>query len=184
MSLSTISNIRVHGENLPWVMTPVLMILGLVCTLQATLLFFPRQESLPAPPVSAALAPVIVTETVKECAPVFAIGFEHGNSTGDRAVNYYQTLAQWMNNHPEALLIIQGFSDSSGDEFTNMALSHRRAESVKESLERAGLTNMNISVQAFGEYSPLPGDHQPAANQRRVTLQVAGFSPCTTKDRP
>ncbi len=188
------------GQNLPWILIPILVILGFSSMLQATLLFSPGLEQSPVEATQAlqpkaqkpktipeSVVPVAVVVAQKasvECVPVFSVLFGHGKAEVAAPKIQCRRLVDWLNLHPRADLVIRGYADSTGSAFANMEISHRRAEFVKSILVDAGLQNGNISVQAFGEYSQLAGINQASSNQRRVTLTVPGFPDCRTKDQP
>lgn len=190
MSEETAGSWAVKGENLPWVLIPLFLIAGLAGALRASTLLFPAaQKTESSLPVAEPVAPVektvaAVTAEPQECAPVFSVHFRYAQAAGDVDPGQYRRLVQWLNDHPRTRLLIQGYADSTGNEFANMALSHQRAEFVKNTLLAAGLKNTNISLQAYGEYAPLSGSGLNSADQRRVTLEVPGFSNCSKKDIP
>ncbi len=76
----------------------------------------------------------------------------------------------------KATILIQGHTDSDGDEISNMVLSENRCNSVKERLlEIFGTTSKyNFEVKAFGESKPrFPNDSEENKQQnRRVEITV------------
>ena len=69
---------------------------------------------------------------------------------------------------PAAMFAI-GYSDPSGDEFSNIILSARRALAVKRALMARGVPGNLLFIRAFGE-SDLADDQQPLARQNRRVL--------------
>ncbi len=51
---------------------------------------------------------------------------------------------QWLKSHPSVRIRLSGFTDPRGDIVYNLALSHRRAESVKRELVRMGIAENRI----------------------------------------
>ncbi len=79
-------------------------------------------------------------------------------------------------------VLIEGHTDSKGSEEYNLALSQRRADSVKAWLiEKGGLSGTNIMTKGYGESKPVApnthpdGSDNPAgrAKNRRVEIYVS-----------
>jgi len=63
--------------------------------------------------------------------------------------------AQWLKSHPDVRIRISGYTDSRGDIVYNLALSHRRAESVKQELVRMGIAENRIEyATGWGKLYP------------------------------
>src|SRR5271167_2493605 len=52
--------------------------------------------------------------------------------------------ADWLKQHPDAHFWIQGYADIRGDIFYNLVLSYRRAQFVKTSLTKRGVSDAQI----------------------------------------
>lgn len=68
-------------------------------------------------------------------------------------------------------VLIEGHTDSTGDEAYNMGLGQRRADSVKKYMTEMGIDAGRISTQSFGETQPaVPNDTKAnrALNRRAV----------------
>jgi len=63
--------------------------------------------------------------------------------------------AQWLKEHPEVHLLIEGHCDERGTEEYNLALGERRANSAKEFLVNLGIDPKRISIISYGEERPL-----------------------------
>ncbi len=63
--------------------------------------------------------------------------------------------AQWLKEHPEVHLLIEGHCDERGTEEYNLALGERRANSAKEFLVSLGIDPKRISVISYGEERPV-----------------------------
>ena len=63
--------------------------------------------------------------------------------------------AQWLKSHPDVRIRLSGFTDPRGDIVYNLALSHRRAESVKRELVRMGIAENRIEyATGWGKLYP------------------------------
>ncbi|AMM41018.1 peptidoglycan-associated lipoprotein [Candidatus Desulfofervidus auxilii] len=63
--------------------------------------------------------------------------------------------AQWLKEHPEVHLLIEGHCDERGTEEYNLALGERRANSAKEFLVSLGIDPKRISIISYGEERPV-----------------------------
>lgn len=79
-----------------------------------------------------------------------------------------QALAQDENRN----ILVQGFTDSTGSEELNLALSQRRAEAVRQFLVSKGVPPERVQAQGFGEAQPIAPNKSPEgrANNRRVEI--------------
>ena len=95
-------------------------------------------------------------------------------STIQQAANAYKTTGS-------ARVTATGHTDKSGPENYNMALSLRRANTVKDSLVRNGVPASAISVIGKGESQPLvqTADGVREPQNRRVEIVIAGGQTAT-----
>ena len=84
-------------------------------------------------------------------------------------------ISQVLNEYPQTNLLISGHTDSSGTEAHNLALSERRAESVKNALIQQGVSAMRITTIGHGETQPVASNDTPEGRQlnRRVVVTIA-----------
>ena len=112
------------------------------------------------------------------------------NSTAIRSEYQDQlnALAKFLKNTPESYVVIEGFTDSTGDPKYNLALSQRRAESVKNYLMQteifsAAEANINAVAEQrlvtlwYGKDLPVASNDTAEGRQlnRRVRLTVGGI---------
>ena len=103
--------------------------------------------------------------------------FETGStSLTPRSRQQLVDVARILNAYPNAHVQIAGFTDNTGDEAANMALSRGRAESVMNALRENGAAAANLSAQGFGSQNPVATNatEEGRARNRRVTLTVTG----------
>ena len=93
----------------------------------------------------------------------------------DKAVikpNFYQPLgsiAQTLQQYPETVVHVYGFTDGSGSPQHNMQLSQRRAQSVAQYLAQQGINSQRFVVQGYGEqYASAENNPQ----DRRVAIYI------------
>jgi len=78
--------------------------------------------------------------------------------------------------YPTTRVVIAGYTDNTGDESANLALSRGRAEAVMDALRNEGVPAVNLQAQGFGSQNPIADNSTEAgrARNRRVTLNVTG----------
>ena len=81
-------------------------------------------------------------------------------------------VTEFLNNNPDVVVTVEGFTDSVGSEAYNMGLSKQRAESVKSALTDQGIDDKRLTTKAMGEAFPVATNDTPAGRQenRRVEL--------------
>lgn len=86
-----------------------------------------------------------------------------------------ESIAQYMQQHPQAELILEGDADSSGSESYNLSLSKQRAEAVEKLIEQEyGIAKNRFTIKALGESNPI-ADNETAAGRienRRVDIRL------------
>ncbi len=80
-----------------------------------------------------------------------------------------------LNKYPRTLLDVDGHTDSVGDEFSNQALSERRAVSVARYLNSRQVDSRRLRIIGFGETRPIADNASDAgrAANRRVEVRIA-----------
>jgi OOP family OmpA-OmpF porin len=130
----------------------------------------------PAPSASAA--------TVHDCPPLFPISFDLNNIHPQFHGPALPALISWLVEHPETTLVVDGHADSLGTAAANFELSRRRADEVVRRFLVAGLARRRISRRAFGQYTPIVGESELSARNRRVGLSVQGTYDCPSLETP
>jgi outer membrane protein OmpA-like peptidoglycan-associated protein len=85
-------------------------------------------------------------------------------------------LAQFLNQHPERRIEIDGFTDSVGPDDYNQDLSQRRADAVKAALLSRGIDASRITTQGYGKSFPVATNNDSGGRQlnRRVEVVIGG----------
>ncbi|HUQ65712.1 MAG TPA: OmpA family protein [Flavitalea sp.] len=84
-------------------------------------------------------------------------------------------VVQLLTAHPAIKLNIEGYTDSTGKEETNLKLSRLRAESVKKYLMDHGVDASRLSAYGYGSAKPLVSNEtiEGRRRNRRVELKLA-----------
>lgn len=88
------------------------------------------------------------------------------------ASNRLQPLATYLRAHPQATATIQGFTDSTGSPQTNLTLSQRRAEAVRDFLVGEGIDPGRIAALGKGEDFPIASNTTPVGRQQNRRVEV------------
>jgi len=101
----------------------------------------------------------------------FATGSATLTADGERELRWF---VGKMQPYPQAMILVQGFADSTGAEGTNQQLSENRAVSVKDYLVAQGIAGARVVAQAFGTGSPAASNVSAKGRRdnRRVEVTV------------
>jgi outer membrane protein OmpA-like peptidoglycan-associated protein len=104
---------------------------------------------------------------------MFDTGRSELKSGGMRKI---EQLAQFLTEHPERRVQIDGFTDSVGSEAYNEELSQRRADAVKAALVRQNIDAARISTEGYGKAYPVASNNDSGGRQlnRRVEVVIGG----------
>ena len=142
-----------------WVLLTIVILAFSVLLPAADML---RQDNTPASPQAQE-----ITQNVKEVYFPFNIY----SRVIDASV--LQADANYLRQHPDAHLWIQGYADIRGDIFYNLVLSYRRAQFVKDQLVKNGVSESQIGfATGWGKLYPVcqSDDDSCYQQQRRVDL--------------
>lgn len=86
-----------------------------------------------------------------------------------------QKLADFLNQFPQHKVLIEGYTDSTGNSIKNQALSEQRANAVRAALIDRGISSDRIVTRGYGERFPI-ADNSTGANRqlnRRVEIVLS-----------
>ncbi len=137
-------------------------------------------EAQPAEPVATATAPAgadLCEAALADFSRRNGILFQSGAaimSTDSEAA--LDELAGYLATCPEALVHVEGHTDSDGDETLNLALSVARAEAVVAALIERGVAPRRLYALGFGEASPIASNDTADGKRqnRRIVVKLAG----------
>jgi outer membrane protein OmpA-like peptidoglycan-associated protein len=87
-------------------------------------------------------------------------------------------VAKVLSQYPQTTITVAGHTDSTGTEESNLKLSQRRAEAVKNALVGMGVNSARMTTIGFGESKPIADNTSTAGKQlnRRVEIRIVGQS--------
>jgi outer membrane protein OmpA-like peptidoglycan-associated protein len=89
-----------------------------------------------------------------------------------------QALGKFLRAHPQADVLLEGFTDATGSEDYNLHLSRRRAFRVAQYLmDEFQIPRERIVIQWYGMINPIADNDTPErrARNRRVEVEVVGL---------
>jgi outer membrane protein OmpA-like peptidoglycan-associated protein len=101
--------------------------------------------------------------------------FETGSATlSPGAGRNLDRLVQFLADHPDRLVQIDGFTDSIGTDAFNQDLSQRRADAVRRDLSSRGISPARIATQGYGKAYPVASNSESSGRQlnRRVEVVI------------
>ncbi|MDP1931235.1 MAG: OmpA family protein [Gammaproteobacteria bacterium] len=99
--------------------------------------------------------------------------FETGNSElRGGTPNNLDKLAAFLNEFPDRTVVIEGHTDSVGDDTSNQNLSQRRADSVKNYLIMQRVVGSRMTAFGLGEGSPIADNASPTGRQQNRRVEV------------
>ena len=83
-------------------------------------------------------------------------------------------IAKVLTQYPESKILVNGYTDSTGGDAHNQALSERRASSVASYLSAQGVSYNRIIVTGYGKSNPIATNSTEAGKQanRRVEVKI------------
>ena len=104
---------------------------------------------------------------------LFDTGKSELNSGASRKLDQ---LAQFLSEHKDRRVQIDGFTDSVGSDSYNRELSQRRANAVKNALLTRGIDSTRINTEGYGKAFPVASNAESSGRQlnRRVEVVIGG----------
>jgi outer membrane protein OmpA-like peptidoglycan-associated protein len=86
-----------------------------------------------------------------------------------------QKVADVLMQEPQSVVLVEGFTDSTGTSQHNLELSQRRAESVRSALIGLGVPSGKIGTRGYGEAYPVASNADAGSRQlnRRVEIVLS-----------
>jgi outer membrane protein OmpA-like peptidoglycan-associated protein len=103
------------------------------------------------------------------------INFEFGKAElMPAAMQTIDPLVERLRKNPERNLLIEGFTDSIGNDQYNMKLSLQRANAVRDALTARGISAGRITTKGYGKQFPVESNDTPEGRQmnRRVEIII------------
>ena len=93
-------------------------------------------------------------------------------SLQEESFDQLNTVARWLQEHPEFTVTIQGHTDDVGKDAYNFDLSSRRAQAVVDFLESAGVPSTRLHAVGMGETQPIVPNISEENRQRNRRVEM------------
>ncbi|MCC5809220.1 MAG: OmpA family protein [Ectothiorhodospiraceae bacterium] len=100
---------------------------------------------------------------------LFATGSAELQRGADENLN---RLVEFLLQHPERAVLIEGHTDSVGSAESNQRLSQRRADSVRSELIRRGVPSGRLSSSGMGEDRPVASNDSASGRQQNRRVEI------------
>lgn len=97
------------------------------------------------------------------------------------AADHLTKLATFLKKHQERSAIIEGHTDSVGSENSNLALSQRRANSVKSFLVNNDVDTGRLETSGMGESTPIASNDSATGRQQNRRVEVIISNPVVSR---
>ena len=87
-----------------------------------------------------------------------------------------QELAEVLQKYEDTNVLIEGHTDSTGDEDYNQSLSEKRAASVQDYLISLGMDYSRLNIAGYGESQPVADNSTAAGRQANRRVEVAIYA--------
>ncbi len=84
-----------------------------------------------------------------------------------------QELADLLQKYDETEVLVQGHTDSTGEEQYNLELSNNRAKSVQAYLVMQGVSNSRLVTMGLGETEPVASNANASGRQQNRRVEIA-----------
>jgi len=81
-------------------------------------------------------------------------------------------LVDVLENNPKRNILIEGFTDSVGNEQYNLKLSLQRANAVRDAITAKGISAGRITTKGYGEQFPIDSNATPAGRQKNRRVEI------------
>ena len=80
--------------------------------------------------------------------------------------------AEYLQNNPNRIAIVEGHTDHTGDKSYNQLLSDARSDSVRQQLLRFGVAENRIQAKGYGETQPVATNQTPDGRQANRRVEI------------
>jgi len=87
-----------------------------------------------------------------------------------------QNLAKILNKYEDTEILVEGHTDATGSEDSNMDLSLRRAQSVSNYLQTWQVMPTRMHIQGYGETQPVASNETVEGRQANRRVEIAIFA--------
>ena len=130
-------------------------------------------------PVVKPVAVILETDPMKNLdaqgfVDIYGINFDIGKATvKPESYPIIEQITNYLKEHPQVKIVIEGHTDNTGNDASNLTLSDKRAMSIKAEIVKRGIDPSRMETKGYGASKPV-ADNKTAAGRtqnRRVTIK-------------
>ena len=99
----------------------------------------------------------------------FDVGSAVVDANGRQEIGWF---VQQMQPYPQAVILVQGFADTTGSEAKNQGLSEDRARAVAAVMASSGIASSRLVVQGYGTTSAADSNATPKGRGRNRRVEI------------
>jgi outer membrane protein OmpA-like peptidoglycan-associated protein len=104
--------------------------------------------------------------------------FDVGKATlKAEALKSLYSLVTFLKQYPDRAVLVEGHTDSTGSDATNLALSQQRADSVRSFLTDNGIDPGRVLARGYGKAYPVAGNDTAAGRQKNRRVDIVILHP-------
>ena len=81
-------------------------------------------------------------------------------------------LVELLKKDPKRNILIEGFTDSVGNDQYNLKLSLQRANAVRDAITAKGISSERITTKGYGKLFPVESNETPAGRQKNRRVEI------------
>ena len=101
--------------------------------------------------------------------------FDSYNLREDTKTNLTE-LSETLKKYDDTNILIEGHTDSTGEDAYNQKLSENRADAVENFLVTQGIKDSRVTTKGYGESQPLDSNESEAGKQKNRRVEVAIYA--------
>jgi len=130
-------------------------------------------------PVVKPVAVILETDPMKNLdaqgfVDIYGINFDIGKATvKPESYPIIEQITNYLKEHPQVKIVIEGHTDNTGNDASNLTLSDKRAMSIKAEIVKRGIDPSRMETKGYGSSKPI-ADNKTAdgrTQNRRVTIK-------------
>lgn len=119
----------------------------------------------------------VIKEEIKKQVNYAAANIFFATNSAELLAKSFQaldTVSAVLSNNPSLVLTVDGYTDNTGTEAANLAISAKRALAVKTYLVNKGIDASRVNTNGYGQSNPVADNKTPAgrSKNRRVELKL------------
>ena len=96
----------------------------------------------------------------------------NGQDISKKSYKLLDQVAKMYKKNPDVQVQVSGYTDATGTEAGNLALSQQRADTVSRALQLRGIPADHIVAQGYGANKPVASNQTPEGKQQNRRVEI------------